>query len=77
MQRRARVEAQVLREGLAGLAVDLERLRLAAAAVERDEALLEEPLSVGMLGRERLELGDHGVVAAAGELGVVAQLESR
>ena len=30
-----------------------------------------------MLGRQRFELGDDGVVTAGGELGVVAELECR
>jgi len=37
--------------------------------------VLEEPLAIRLLGRERLELGDDGVVAPARELRVVAKLE--
>ena len=75
LQGRARIEAEILREGLAGFAIDLERVGLAAAAVEREHPLLEEPLAIRLLGRERFELGDDGVVSAAGELRVVAKLE--
>ncbi len=71
----ARVEAEILREGFAGFAIDLERIRLAAAAVEREHPLLEEPLAIRLVGRERLELGDDSVVAAARELRVEAKLE--
>ena len=77
LQSRARVEAEILGENLARVAVHLERLRLAVAAVEREDPLLEEPLAIRMLGGERFELGDDGVVAAAGELRVVAELERR
>ena len=42
LQRRAGVEAEVLREEVTGGAVDLERLRLAAAAVEGEQPLLQE-----------------------------------
>ena len=76
-ERRARVEAELLRQNLAGVAVDLEGVGLAAAPVERQQALLEEPLAVRMLGGQRFELGDDGVVPAAGELRVVAKLERR
>ena len=58
LQGRARIEAEILREGFAGFAIDLERVRLAAAAVEREHPLLEEPLAIRLLGRERFELGD-------------------
>jgi hypothetical protein len=77
LEGRARVEAELLRQDLAGVAVDLERFRLASAAVEREQALLEEPLAVRMLGRDRFELRDDGVVPAAGELRVVPELECR
>jgi len=75
LQGRAGVEAELLGQNKTGVPVDLERLRLAAAAVEREQPLLEEPLAVRMLGRERFELGDDGVVSAAGEVRVVTELE--
>ena len=40
LQGRARIEAEILGEGFARVAVDLERVRLAAAAVEREHPLL-------------------------------------
>ncbi len=77
LERGARLEAELVGEDAARVAVDLERVGLPPAAVEGEHALLEEPLAVGMLGRERLELGDDGVVPAAGELGVESELERR
>ena len=75
LQRRAGVEAEVLREEVTGGAVDLEGLRLAAAAVEGEQPLLQELLAIRMLGAELLELGHDGVVPPAGELRVDAKLE--
>ena len=75
LQDRARIEAEILGEDFARRAVHLERIRLAVAAVEREHPLLEEPLAIRVLCGDRFELGDDGVVAAAGELGVVAKLE--
>ena len=55
--------------------VGAERVRLPAGAVEREELLSAEMLPKGLLGDERLELGDELAVAAEGEVGVDATLE--
>ena len=77
LQGGARLEAEVVGEDAAGVAIDLESVRLAAAAVEGEHLLLEESLAIGVLARERLELRNDGVVTAAGELRVVPELERR
>ncbi len=72
---RARIETEILRQAFAGVAVDVERLGLAVAAVEREHPLLEEPLAIRVLGGGRFEFGDDRGVVSASELGVVAELE--
>ena len=67
-QKRARLEAQLLDEQLAALAIDLERLRLPARAVEREHQLGAQPLAQRMSVDERLELGDELRVCADREL---------
>ena len=57
-------------------AVDLERLGLATAAVERKHQLTAQPLAEGVSSDERLQLGDEPRVAAEHELGVDPLLES-
>ena len=57
LQRRGRVEPEGLDEEPPRRAVDLERLRLSAGAVEREHQLAAEPLTERMLCDERLELG--------------------
>ena len=68
-QLRRRLDAEALHEPPAGIAVDLERLGVAARAVEREHVLAAEALAQRMLGTERLELAD--------ERGVAAELERR
>ena len=58
LERRARLEAELLDEARSGRPVHLERLRLAAAAVEREHAQRLEALAQRVLGRQRLELAD-------------------
>jgi len=70
-----RLEAQLVRQGAARIAARFEGLLLAAAPVERERTLLEDALAVGMLRDERVELGDERLVPAAGELGIVAELD--
>ena len=57
------------------LAVGLERLGLAPAAVEREHQLAGEPLARRVLGDEPPQLADDLGVAAGGEVGLDAQLE--
>ena len=67
-QERARLEAQLLDEELAALAVGLERLRLPAGAVEGEHELGAQPLAQRMRADERLELADDLRVRADREL---------
>ena len=76
-QERARLEAQLLDEQLAALAVDLERLRLPAGAVEREHELCPQPLAQRMRADERLELADELRVLADRELRLRALLHQR
>ena len=55
-QQRARLEAELLDEQLPSLAVDLERLRLPAGAVEREHELRAQPLAQRVRADEALEL---------------------
>ena len=75
LQRLARLEAQLVGELAPGLAVRLERLGLALAAVEREHQLVPEPLPQRMRGHERLELRHQLGVAAEREVGLDTQLE--
>ena len=68
---------EALDERLPRLAVDLERLGLAARAVEREHLLAAQPLAQRVLGDERLELGDERRVPPERELGVDPLLERR
>ena len=62
-------------QGPARLAVGLRRVGLPPGAVEGEHALGVEALVGGVLGDQRLELGDHLAVSARGELGVDRQLD--
>ena len=64
----ARLEAQLLDEKLAALAVHLERLRLPSRAVEREHQLCPQALAQRMRVNERFELRDEIGVRADGEL---------
>ena len=56
-QLRSRLDAEVLAERAPCLAICVERLCLASAAVEREHELAAEPLSIRVLGDQALELG--------------------
>ena len=71
---RPRLDADLLHQRGARRSIGLERFGLAAGAIQREHALCVQPLAQRMLGRERLELGDHGTVAAGGEVGLDGQL---
>ena len=70
----ARLEAELVGEQRARLAVDLERLRL-AAAVEGEHQLRPQPLAERVLGDERSELGNELALAAAAEVGLEPVLQ--
>ena len=56
LERRPRLEPELLHEASPRRAIHLERLRLASASVERQHAESLEPLAEGVLARQRLEL---------------------
>ena len=59
-----RLEPELLGQQPPARAVDLERVRLAAAAVEREHQLAPQTLAQRMLGDAGLELGDDRAVAS-------------
>ena len=73
----AGLDADRVDERVARLAVGLERLGLAAAAVQREHPLRVQALAQRLLGDERLELADDLGVAARLEVLVDRQLERR
>ena len=77
MQLGSWLDPELLDEDLARVAVGLQRVGLAAAAVQREHQLRVQPLAPRVLGRELLELGDQLRVAPGGEVGVDAHLQRR
>ena len=77
MQLRPGLEADLLDQPGPRGAVGLQRLRLAAVAVEREHELAAQPLAQRMLAHERLQLADHARVVAERELRLDAQLDRR
>ena len=75
LQRRAGVDAELLGQGLPRRSVAVERLRLPAAAIQREHVLSPEPLAQWVLGDEGRELRDHLRLATACEVGVDPPLE--
>ncbi len=69
LQLPARLDAELVDERPSRGLVDVERVRLAPRAIEREHQLATQPLLEWMLGDEGLELGDQG--------GVTAELEVR
>ena len=67
LQLAAGIEAEVLDQGAAHAAERVERVGLAPGAVERAHQLRVQPLAVGVLGRQRLELADERGVGAGRE----------
>ena len=68
-QLRAGLEPELLDQEPAALAHDLERVRLAAGAVERQHQLPAQPLAQRVLGHERAQLADQVGGVAARQLG--------
>ena len=73
----ARLDPELLDEHLAGVAVGLQRVGLAAAAVEREHQLRVQPLAPRVLAGELLELADELGVTPGGEVGLDAHLHGR
>ena len=69
-----RLDADLLDQRRPGVPVGLERLGLAAAAVQREHALRVQPLAQRVLGQQRVDLADELVVAAGGEVRVDREL---
>ena len=74
LQLRPRLDADLLDQRVARVAVGLERVRLAAAAVERQHPLGVQALAQRVVGQQRLDLGDDLLVAAGGQVGVDREL---
>ena len=77
LERPAGVDPELVDERPTRLLIDLERLRLAPAAVEREHQLRGEPLMESVRRAELLELTDELAVAPAGEVGFDPLLERR
>ena len=71
----AGLDAELVDEHLAGRAVDLKRLGLAAATVQAEHQLAAEPLAERVLLDESLQLADELAVAAEREVGLDALLQ--
>ena len=76
-EERRRLDPELGVERLARRAVDVERLRLPAGAVEGSHERAHETLVQRMRADERLELGDELGVSAEREVGIDSQLERR
>ena len=75
LELRARVQAEILDQDVAGAAVGVERVGLAAGAVEREHQLRVQALAEGVLGGEALQLGGDDGVAAEREVVLEPLLE--
>ena len=76
-QLRAGLDAHALDERRPGLPVRLQRVRLAAGAVQREHPLRVQRLPQRLLEHEPLELADHLAVPAGGEVELDRQLDGR
>ena len=76
-ERRAGLETELVVQHPPRLLVRLERLGLAAAAVEREDQLAAQPLAQRVLRDEHEQLGHELAVAAAVEIGLEPVLERR
>ena len=73
----AGLDPELLDEHLARVAVGLQRVGLAAAAVQREHQLRVQPLAPRVLAGELLELADQLGVAPGGQVGLDAHLHGR
>ena len=71
----ARLEPEIVVEAAPRVLVDLERLRVPSAAIEREHELRDEPFAVGVLADEHLQFADDRLVMSEIQLRVEAQLE--
>ena len=69
-QLRTGLDAEIVRQPAPRIAVRLERIALPADQVEGAHQLAPQPLAVGMLRDERLELVDERGRGAGGEIGL-------
>ena len=67
-------DPELVDEHLAGVAVGLERVGLAATAIQREHQLAMQPLAPGVLAGELLELADELGMPPGGEVGLDSQL---
>ncbi len=75
LQRRARLDPQLVDEHASGGLVGGQRLGLASRPVEREHQLAAQALAEGVLGRQRVELRDQRGVPAEREVGVDPHLD--
>ena len=75
LERRARLQAELLHEARTGRPVDLERLGLATAPVERQHAQRVKTLAQRVLGRQSLELANELGLPRAREIRLDAPFE--
>ena len=73
----ARLDPELLDEDLAGVPVGLQRVGLAAAAIQREHQLRVQALAPRVLAGQLLELGDQLGVAPGRQVGLDAQLQRR
>src|SRR5262249_41610971 len=71
------IQPELAVQELSRLAVDLERVRLPACAIEGEHQLTAQPLSQGMSGDKRLELAHQLGVAAQSQVRLDSLLERR
>jgi hypothetical protein len=71
----ARLDTELLDEDVAGVAVGLECIGLAAAAVEREHQVSTQPLAPRVPLGQLLELSDQFGVAPGGKVGLDAHLD--
>ena len=75
LQRRARLDSQLVDERAPGGLVGGQRLGLAPRPVQREHQLAAQALAKGVLGRQRVELRDERGVPAESEVGVDPHLD--
>jgi hypothetical protein len=77
LQRTAGLDPELVDQSAASLLVARQRLRLAAATVERQHQLALQPLTERMLADQRVKLAHERCVLAEGEVGVDPILQRR